>query len=188
MKTRSKLLLGLYGMCLLAMAVYAILTTFVMGKTGCPDLVEALRSGSLKAGSIVSIEVVEPMRGSTPFHASEYAALPRRKTIVSPAEIGSICDSFAHARSGIYHMNHPRNKWSAYLRVNTAHGHYWIYCDVYDDGHRSAFSLDANTLGATNPNGANPYYLVSYGSLLAPLETSDAEEKSTPEKSAEKPD
>ena len=85
-------------------------------------------------------------------------------------------------------MNHPGTRWSAYLRVNSAHGHYWVYCDVLDDGRRSAFSFDANTPGATNPNGANPYHLESFGSLFSLIGTSATDQQGDSGKPSAVPD
>ena len=158
-------------------AVWIIHGMFYAGTTGGPDLVQAVRSRSVTAASISSIEVVEPAVGHTPFTAREYANLARRTQIDSPESIKRFVANIFEFQPGYIDQNHPSESYQVYLRVNDAGGFYWLYGTVLQDRDRATFQLDANTLNAVNPNGGNTYHLENFSELLALLQQKKSTEQ-----------
>jgi hypothetical protein len=158
----SSLLVGLWG--------WFVYGMFYAGTTSGPDLVQAVKSGSVTAASISSIEVVEPAVGHTPFTAKEYASLARRTQIDAPASIERFVANISEFRPGRFGQNHPSESYQVYLRVNDAKGFYWLYGSVFQDRESAIFQLDANTLNAVNPNGGETYHMGKFSELLALLQ------------------
>jgi hypothetical protein len=114
--------------------------------------------------------VVEEQVGSTPFTTEEYDRLPRRGHLKSPETIDAVLSRLKFVAPGLPHQNHPGSTYRAYLKVNTARGFYWLYCDVTKDRTSSYFRINANTLNATNPNGSGSYYFTDYSDVQKILE------------------
>ncbi|MES2440275.1 MAG: hypothetical protein V4584_14490 [Verrucomicrobiota bacterium] len=155
---------------LVGLAVWIISGIFYAGTTAGPDLVEAVKSGSVTAASISSIEIVEPAVGHTPFTAKEYASLARKKQIDSPESIERFVANISRFQPRYVDQNHPSESHHVYLRVNDAKGFYWLYGSVLQDHERTIFQMDANTLDAVNPNGGDTYHLEDFSELLALLQ------------------
>src|ERR1035441_9534424 len=141
--------------------VWAVYITFIQGTTSGPDFISTIQSGNLATNTITSIEVVEPAVGHTPFTTNELDSLTRRAEIDSPATISRLVALLKGAQPGreSRNMNHPQYTYDAYLKVNAKDGFFWLYCDVWQDGNGSVFTVESNTLNATNPNGASSYHL-----------------------------
>ena len=171
MKNPSKAIPIVIGSVLLAgFGGWMLYGMFYAGTTSGPDLVQAMRSGSVTAASISSIEVVEPAVGHTPFTAKEYASLARRAHIDSPESIERFVANISKFQPGSTNQNHPAGSYYVYLRVNDAKGFYWLYGSVLQDRERAIFQLDANTLNAVNPNGGDTYHLDNFSELLTLLQ------------------
>jgi hypothetical protein len=151
-------------------AGWGVYATFIAGRTGGPDFIQAVRAGSVRANTISSIEVVEPMIGSMPFTAKEYEALKRRGKIDSVVSISRLVSLLLGAEPGQIQQNHPVSTNQTYLKVNTGSGFFWIYCKVLRDANGSVLVLNANRRDATNPNGAPTYYLMKFSEVLASME------------------
>ena len=170
MKNPSKAIPLVIGSSLLVgFGVWILYGMFYAGTTSGPDLVQAVRSGSVTAASISSIEVVEPAVGHTPFTAKEYASLARRTQIDSPESIERFVANISEFRPGYIDQNHPSESYQVYLRVNDAKGFYWLYGSVLQDRKRAIFQFDANTRNAVNPNGGDTYHLDNFSELLTLL-------------------
>ncbi len=154
----------------MGLGVWIVYGMFYAGTTSGPDLVQAVRSGSVTANSIISIEVVDPAIGHTPFTAKEYASLARSAQIDAPVSIARFVANISEFRPGYIDQNHPYESYQVYLRVNDAKGFYWLYGSVLQDSERATFQLDANTRNAVNPNGAANYHLDNFTELLALLQ------------------
>jgi len=50
-----------------------------------------------------------------------------------------------------------------------------LECRYLQDGNNEVLEIDANTLNATNPNGASTYYLEDFSELLTLLKSSNTE-------------
>jgi hypothetical protein len=61
--------------------------------------------------------------------------------------------------------------------VNTKNGFYWLYCKILQDANGPWFSFQANTLNATNPNGAGSYNLESFADILVIVEHGNSTEQ-----------
>ena len=171
MKNQSRTFLVVIGSSLLVgLGVWIFYGMFYAGTTSGPDLVQAVRSGSVTASSILSIEVVEPAIGHTPFTAKEYASLTRRALINAPQSIERFVANISEFQPGRIYQNHPTESYHVYLRVNDAKGFYWLFGSVFQDSARAIFQLDANTRNAVNPNGGETYHLDNFTELLALLQ------------------
>jgi hypothetical protein len=155
--------------------VWAIYITFIAGTTGGFNFVRAIQSSNVSPDSISSIEIVEPTVGHMPFTAKEYESLPRRTKINAPASISRLLALLKNCQPGNVYQNHPDKTYSAYLKVNCQDGFYWLYCDVYSDGHSVVLYVDSNTRNAVNPNGASIYHLEDFSEVLAILQNKNAE-------------
>ena len=151
------------------LVAWAFHETFISGTTDGPDFVQILKSGGASAGSISSIEVVEPEVGYAPFKASEYDSLARRAKITDAASISGLLDHLKNAQSGRIHLNHPGTFDRVFLKVNGQDGFFWLDLYVLKDDQRSVFMVKANTCNAVNPNGASEYYLDNYSEVLSLL-------------------
>lgn len=151
---------------------WAVYTTFIEGRTSGPDFISAIQSGHVASDTIVSIEVVDPPVGHTPFTAGELASLTRLSKLDSPVAISRLLALLRDARPGWAprNANHPVNSHHFYLKVNAKDGFFWLYCKIERDDNGPWFSFDANTLNATNPNGARSYNLVNFTDVLAIVE------------------
>jgi hypothetical protein len=149
---------------------WAIYATLIRGTTNDPDFVQAVKSGSVSAGAVYSIEVVEPPLGHTPFSPGEYNRLARVKKISGEAFISRLVRLFESAQRGRSHLNHPATTYCVYLKVNCHDSFFWLYVDVLQDDRSSVFVLSANTRNAVNPNGASTYYLDDFSEVLAILQ------------------
>lgn len=154
------------------LVAWAFHETFISGTTDGPDFVQILKSGGASAGSISSIEVVEPEVGYAPFKASEYDSLARRAKITDAASISGLLDHLKNAQSGRIHLNHPGTFDRVFLKVNGQDGFFWLDLYVLKDAQRSVLMVNANTCNAVNPNGAPEYYLDSSSEVLSLLHTS----------------
>lgn len=178
MKNPSKAIPIVIGSSLLVgIGAWILYGMFYAGTTSGPDLVQEVRSGSVTAASISSIEVVEPAVGHTPFTAKEYASLARRTQIDSPESIERFVANISEFRHGYIDQNHPSESYQVYLRVNDAKGFYWLYGSVLQDRERAIFQLDANTRNAVNPNGGDTYHLDNFSELLRLLEKKKSTEQ-----------
>lgn len=168
MKNPSKTIIVVIGSSLLvSLGAWMVYGMFYTGTTSGPDLVQAVRSGSVTASSVSSIEVVEPAIGHTPFTAKEYASLTRRTLIDAPASIERFVANISEFRPGYIDQNHPSESYQVYLRVNDAKGFYWLYGSVLQDRERAVFQLDAN---AVNPNRGETYHMGDFSDFLALLQ------------------
>ena len=154
--------------------IWAFHETFIDGTTDGPDFVQILKSGGGSAGSISSIEVVEPAVGHTPFTTNEYDRLARRAKITDAALISRLSDSLKNALSGWIHLNHPGTFDRVYLKVIGPDGFFWLDLRVLKDAQRSVLLISANTCNAVNPNGASTYYLDNYSEVLSLLQYDNA--------------
>ena len=171
LKNRNTLWIAVSVAIITGFVVWTVYEMFIEGTTSGPDFISAIQSGNLAPDTISSIEVVEPTVGYTPFTAKELDSLTRRAEIDSPATIRRLLALFSNARSGWAprNMNHPNFTYRAYLKVNVKDGFFWLYCDVWDDGHGATFTVESNTRNASNPNGATSYHLDSFSEVLAIL-------------------
>lgn len=151
------------------LVAWAVYTTFITGTTSGPDFISAVQSGHVDTDTIISVEVVDPAVGYTPFTVEDLASLARRTEIDSPLAISRLLTLLRNARPGWAprNPNHPGTSHQAYLKVNAKNGFYWLYCRVLRDANGPWFSFEANTLNATNPNGTSRYYLESSSDVLA---------------------
>ena len=145
---------------------FVVFIIFFNGRTGGPDLIEAIHSGKLDVDSIESIDVVAPQIGSMPFLESEYARLKRIAKIDSPSKIKGLLDSLSKAEHQFPDMNHPVVRNLCYFRINTKTTWYWVYCEVLDDGKLRGLEVWANTAHATNANGGGRYFLDDMKEIL----------------------
>jgi hypothetical protein len=153
-----------------AFAGWGVYATFIAGRTGGPDFIQAVQAGSFRTNTISSIEVVEPMIGSMPFTANEYEPLKRRGKIDSMATISRLLSPLLGAEPGGIPQNHPVSTNRAYLKVNTQRGFFWVYCVVLRDANGSVLVLDSNRRNATNPNAASTYHLMEFSEVLGIIE------------------
>ncbi len=156
------------------LVAFAFHETFTSGTTDGPDFVQMLKSGGASAGSISSIEVVEPEVGYAPFKASEYDSLARRAKITDAASISRLLELLKSAQTGRMHLNHPGTFDRVYLKVNGQDGFFWLDLYVLKDAQRSVLMVNANTCNAVNPNGASEYYLDSFSEVLSLLKQDKA--------------
>jgi hypothetical protein len=162
--------------------IWAFHETFIDGTTDGPDFVQILKSGGGSAGSISSIEVVEPAVGHTPFSTNEYDRLARRAKITDAASISRLLELLKKAHSGQIHQDHPGTFDRVCLKVNGKDGFFWLDLCVLKDAQRSALLINANSCNAVNPNGASTYYLDNYSEVLSLLQY----DKANPSGRAEK--
>lgn len=161
---------------------WAFHETFISGTTDGPDFVQLLKSGGASAGTISSIEVVEPDFGSAPFEASEYENLLRRANITDAASIRRLLEHLKTAQSEWIHLNHPGTFDPAYLKVNGQDGFFWLELYVLKDAQRSVLMIEANTRNAVNPNGSSTYCLDNYSEVLSLLQPDNANASGRTEK------
>jgi hypothetical protein len=144
--------------------------TFIAGSTGGPDFLEGLRSGSITPDSVKSIEVIIPADATTPFDLDELEAMKVEWVLTERPAVDGMLDGLATFGRKRIHQNHPGEDFRRFLRVNTDAGFYLLYCSVHSDANTSQFTLRANTLNATNPNGGNEYYSTSFAKLREQLQ------------------
>lgn len=149
---------------------FTFYSMFVEGTTDGPDFIQAIQTGSVAAGAISSIEVVEPANGHTPFKKEEYDSLIRRAKIDSTVSISRVLSLLKTYKTSRIQQNHPSSSHHAYLKVNTQGSFYWLYLEVHEDANRSVLEISANTRNATNPNEASTYYLEHFSEVLSILE------------------
>jgi len=154
-----------------AWAIYGSYATFTQGTTSGPDFISAIQSNLVTTNTISSIEVVEPTRGYMPFTSNELDSLPRRAKINSLATINRLFKLLKGAQRGMWarNMNHPGSIYEAWLKVNTKHGFFWLYCNVEEDDEGAFFTIESNTRNGTNPNGTTSYYLDNFSEALVIL-------------------
>lgn len=150
----------------LVVAFVVLYLTFIHGSTGGPDFLESVRSGSVDADSIESIQIIIPADPTTPFYLFEIEAMKTEPAITEKARIQALLDGLSEFGKTRIYQNHPGEVFRRFLRVNTSKGFYIVYCDVYSDKNSSQFTFGSNTLNATNPNSATAYYGTSFQNLL----------------------
>ena len=156
------------------LVAWAFHETFINGTTAGPDFVQILKSGNGYAGSISSIEVVEPAVGHTPFTTNEYDSLARRARITDATSIRRLLELLKNALSGRIHQNHPVTIDSVYLKVTGQDCFFWLYLEVLKDAQGSVLYVSANTCNAVNPNGASAYRLDNCSEVLSLLHSNKA--------------
>jgi hypothetical protein len=154
-------------------AFLVVYPTFIHGSTGGPDFLESVRTGSVDADSIKSIQIIIPDDPTTPFNLDEIEKMKTEQTITEKANIEAFLRSLSEFGKDRIHQNHPSEDFRRYLRVNTSKGFYLVYCDVYSDRSSSQFTFESNTLNATNPNSATAYYGTNFQNLLNILTLKD---------------
>lgn len=141
---------------------------FIQGTTGGHDFIRMIKPCPTANENILSIEVVDPAVGHTPFSAKELDRLKPYGTIRSTATINRLLARLRDARPGVpaRNLNHPVTRYCADVKINAKDGFYWLYCEVLEGKNGAFLSVEANTRNATNPNGANAYYLEHFSEVL----------------------
>ncbi|MEY4483803.1 MAG: hypothetical protein RL693_1255 [Verrucomicrobiota bacterium] len=155
---------SIIGVLIVAAAIYI---TFFQGTTPGPDFVAVVQSGQIGDKDVKSVEVIVPPQGHDAFDEGEYAALRRTSVVDSPPAIAELLARLRGAGTGRVSQNHPATIYISYWRINLFDGgFYYLYVKVLRDASDTVCYVDANTKGATNPNGATFYRIDDFRSML----------------------
>lgn len=154
-------------------AFFVVYLTFIQGSTDGPDFLESVRTGSVDAESIESIQIIIPRDPTTPFHLGEIEAMKIEHTITDKTKIEDFLSSLSGFSRERIHQNHPIEDFRRFLRVNTKNGFYLVYCEQHSDKSSTQFTFDSNTLNATNPNRATSYHATNFNDLLKIITVND---------------
>lgn len=178
-KVASALLL----LALLAFVAFAVYAIFIAGTTEGPDFIVAYQTGQISPASVASVEVFSPSalplkRSSGSLtHWDYYDDLPRQSRIVEPFQIRRLLSPLSRARAGRTHQNHPAVEFHAFLKIHIREGSYWLELERLRDEESELLQIAANTLNATNPNGASVYSLDDSAVLLTILKLAEVGEE-----------
>jgi hypothetical protein len=168
-----------------AFVAFAVYATLIAGTTEGPDFITAYQTGQLSPASVASVEVFT--RSALPPKPSiswnYYDDLIRQSRIVEPAQLGRLLSQLTKARAGLTHQNHPAAEFHSFLRFHVPEGSYWLELKLLQDETSEVLEITANTLNATNPNGASIYFLQDSPELLSMLKPGDVGEETDPQPS-----
>jgi len=145
---------------LLLASSFVLYTTFIQGNNFGPSFIEDLKTDAVPINNVVSIEIIEPAVGHTPFDEKEYIELHRRNTIFDKHEIKTFLHLLkAYSIKGRIHMNHPGSVYKSYMKINLSNNEfYYLYINILKDSSSVVYEIDANSKNSTNPNGASIYH------------------------------
>jgi len=152
-----------------ALAVAAIgYYLFIFGVRPGPPFIKALQSGQVRQEEVTQIEVLRftPIYG-WPFRESDYSKM-QRVAISDRGEIDRILSALrTNSSFGIQPRNHPGTLHWGILRIELQSGqHCYLYYQVERDQTGDFVSVDANSIGSSNPNGGKYYESAALVSLL----------------------
>ena len=164
---RNKALLITLAGAVAILVGYGVYAMFLDGRASGPDFIAATTNKGVGVNDVVSLEVLSPPVGHTPFSRHEMDSLQRKSAVTAKRDLADLFAILSRGAKGQVNQSHPVTIYDVYWQVNLRSGDfYFLYVSILRDAARTVCYVNANRRNATNPNGCTLYCFEDFDSLL----------------------